>query len=175
MNPGYFANRTGLSGPTKLKSGEQTLSYPINAGNAMQAVKIRFIRMKILPKLFLSGLTVILFSLSTYAQGEKELVTRCFRSGDPALLKEYFENTLQINILDEESEATREEAVEILREFFRQNPPKDFNIKFSSDKENSKFIIGSLRTDKTSYRINLFFKKREGKNLIHLLRIEEEN
>ncbi len=130
---------------------------------------------KIRNKLPIWGLLTVLLSQSLYAQGDKEIVTLSFRTGDPGLLMDYFEETIQLNILDNESESTREQAVEILKKFFRENPPKDFNIKFSSDKENSKFIIGSLHTDKTSYRINLFFKKNEGKNLIHLLRIEEEN
>lgn len=102
-------------------------------------------------------------------------ITKSFKAGDADLLAVYFNSRIKLSIFDKEYEPSQTQGKEIMREFFRDHPPVSFELKFESAKKDSKFIIGSLKTKSGNYRVNVFFKKFDGKDLIHLLKIEKEN
>jgi hypothetical protein len=102
-------------------------------------------------------------------------IVKSFKTGDADLLSKHFNVRVNLNILNKEYDPSQAQAKEILREFFRTYPPLDFKIKFESEKKDSRFIIGTLSTSSGTYRVNLFFRNIDGKDLIHLLRIEKED
>ncbi|HYW94795.1 MAG TPA: DUF4783 domain-containing protein, partial [Bacteroidales bacterium] len=103
-------------------------------------------------------------------------ISRGFRTGDCTLLTDYFNDTLKLNILNQEYESGKSDASIILKKFFTEHPPASFEIKFESEKKDSKFVIGNLKTTRSeNYRVNIFFRKTGNKDVIHLLRIEKEN
>ena len=103
-------------------------------------------------------------------------IARGFRSGDCSLLNTHFNDSIKLNILNKEYETGKNEASTILGKFFTEHPPVSFEIKFESEKKDSKFAIAILNTrGNENYRVNIFFLKAGNKDVIHLLRIEKEN
>jgi hypothetical protein len=120
---------------------------------------------------------ILLFCMvqATFSQGIGSDINRSFRTGDADLLSEYFNSRLKLSILNHEYDPSQQQAKEIMREFFRDHNPSSFEQKFESEKKGSRFIIGVPKTSTGDYRVNVFFKKFDDKDLIHLLRIEKEN
>ncbi len=102
-------------------------------------------------------------------------IIRSFKTGDSNLLKSHLGEEVKLNILGKEYETGQEEAIDVLSGFFNTHTPVDFEIKFESEKKDSKFVIASLHTGNGNFRVNLFFRKGGNKEVIQLLRIEKEN
>jgi len=98
-----------------------------------------------------------------------------FQTGNPEELSAHFTDRLQMTIQTNDYRVSKIQATELLREFFKNNPPSSFSVLFKGNKKDSNFAVGKLVTKGNSYRITIFFTKMEGKNLIHLLEIEKEN
>ncbi len=110
-----------------------------------------------------------------FAQKIPDQIVKAFYKGDVETLSEYFNVRLQININENEYMCSKAQAKEIMREFLSVNKPSYFSIIFEGGKDDSSFSIGKLVTNNGNYRVNLFFRKFDGKYLIHLLRIEKDD
>ena len=108
-------------------------------------------------------------------QTVSEEVKNAFQTASAGKLSSYFGSTVTLNIPGTDSQFTKEDARNEMHKFFTGHRVKNFEIKFKGEKNNSNFIIGTLYTNKGTYRVNIFFKKTEGNNHIHLLRIDKEH
>jgi len=104
----------------------------------------------------------------------EELVSAIGR-GDATAMSAWFHQSLEMSILEEEHETSKNQASRILESFFKSHPPSGFKISFEGTKEQSKYAIGTLTTSKGSFRVNIFFLDKEGKRLIYYLSIEKES
>jgi hypothetical protein len=128
--------------------------------------------------IFISILILSLLLLkATVINGQTVLeeVEKAFQTANASKLSAYFGNTLTINIQGSDIQCSREEARDKMNTFFADHQVKNFDVKFQGGKNNSNFLIGTLYTVKETYRVNLFFRKSDGENYIHLLRIDKEH
>ena len=95
--------------------------------------------------------------------------------GDASATSAWFHQSLEMSILEEEYETSKNQATRILESFFKSHKPTGFNISFEGTKEQSKYAIGTLNTTNGNFRVNLFFLNKEGKRLIYYLSIEKES
>jgi len=95
-------------------------------------------------------------------------------NGDAPAMSSWFHQNLDMAILEEEYETSKNQASRILESFFKKHEPTGFSISFEGTKEQSKYAIGTLTTSDGSYRINMFFLNKQGKRLIYYLSIEKE-
>lgn len=66
------------------------------------------------------------------------------RVGD---MEKYFDNFVPITINNSQTLYSRNQAVEVLRDFFDKNSPRDFTVMDNGSPDNSsKFVIGSFNT-----------------------------
>ncbi len=103
-----------------------------------------------------------------------EGVPLAFRAGNAEALAEFFNEDIELVILEEEDVYSRKQAEQIMRKFFTNHRPSAFKIIFEGGKETSRYAIGSLKTENGVFRIYLLIKKQDNQPLIHQLRIEEE-
>ena len=96
-------------------------------------------------------------------------------AGNASAMSEYFHQSLELSILDEDYESSKNQATRILESFFKKHKPTDFKVSFEGTKEKSKYAIGTLSAADGSYRVNLFFINKGGKRLIYYLSIEKES
>ncbi len=95
--------------------------------------------------------------------------------GDATAMSAWFHQSLEMTILEEEYETSKNQASRILESFFKNHTPTGFTISFEGSKEQSKYAIGTLVTSRGSFRVNMFFLNKEGKRLIYYLSIEKES
>ena len=102
-------------------------------------------------------------------------IETAFIKGENELLRDHLDENIKMIVLGESTQANKSEAIKILNQFFQKYPVIELNKKFESEKSNSNFIIRTMKSKDSSFRITIFFKKIDNKLRINLLRIEKEN
>ena len=102
-------------------------------------------------------------------------LAEAIRKGDATEMSAWFHQSLEMTILEEEYETSKNQASRILESFFKSHTPTAFTISFEGTKEQSKYAIGSLSTSNGNFRVNMFFLNKDGKRLIYYLSIEKES
>lgn len=97
-----------------------------------------------------------------------------FRTGNSAELSKYLNNTVQIMMLGKEDFYKKNIAESILRDFFSGYRAKEFIIKHQGGTADAQYAIGSLKTDKGSFRVYFLLKKVGTEFLIHQIRIDPD-
>lgn len=105
-----------------------------------------------------------------------ENIGNAIRAGDSKQLASYFNNTIDLTILNREDSYSKTQAELIVRDFFSKNPPKSFSIIHKgSSKEGTLYAIGTLTTTKGAvFRTSYFVRQSGEKHLIQELRFETE-
>jgi hypothetical protein len=119
----------------------------------------------------ISGL-LILPHLST-AQIPEEILTS-LKNGDSKKLSEYFNQNVELVVLENDNVYSKAQAQQIVSKFFSQNKPESFGIIHQGGKEGAKYVIGNLKTTNGNFRIYFLLKSSDGKSYIHQLRIEKQ-
>ena len=116
---------------------------------------------------------IVLFSNTT-----KDIcadVNKCILAGDAQQLSKYFSSTVEMSVLGKEGYFSKIQAVSILTEFFKNNPPKDFIVKQGgSNSENTKFSIGTYESAANSFKIYYVVKKEQDTEFLNKLTIEKK-
>ena len=103
-------------------------------------------------------------------------ISKALGDGDATALGIYFDDSVEVAILDQEDLYNKAQAISKVEAFFKSHPPKTFNqihkgITQSSD---SQYCIGVLVTNDVNYRVNIYMKNVGGKTLIQELRFTKE-
>ncbi len=118
-------------------------------------------------------LSLIVFPLIIQAQVPDEVI-QGLKSGNAKLLSEYFNQNIELVILDNENVYSRAQAQLIVTNFFAKYQPESFNVLYQGGKEDSRYVIGNLKTNGGVFRVYFFLKNTDGKAFIHHLRIEKQ-
>lgn len=116
---------------------------------------------------------VLLFSNQAIAQVPDEII-QSLKSGDSKTLSAYFNQNVEMVVLENDNVYSKAQAQQIVNKFFSSNPPVSFNVIHQGGKEGAQYVIGNLVTGKGSYRVYFLLKKNSGKDYIHQLRIEAQ-
>jgi hypothetical protein len=105
-----------------------------------------------------------------------DAITKALSAGDVETLAKYFDENLEISILDEEKTYTKAQAVEVVKTFFASNKPKTFNaVHNGTSKGNSdQFCIGNLAANSGNYRVYIYLKTVGANVAIKELRFDKE-
>jgi len=115
--------------------------------------------------------TVVSLSLTRDICSE---INKCILAGDAQQLSKYFHSTVEMSVLKKEGYFSRVQAVSILSEFFKNNPPKSFSVKQGgSNSANTKFSIGTYESNSSSFKIYYVVKREQNIESIHKLTIEK--
>ncbi len=96
-----------------------------------------------------------------------------FKTGNARMVANYFNDNVELVILDKENICSKEQGEMILSDFLSKNKPTDFKITHQSGTD-SVYGIGKMQTTGANYRIILMMKSFSGKSLIVQLRIEKD-
>jgi hypothetical protein len=120
---------------------------------------------------FFTGL--LFFSNQLKAQVPDEIL-QSLKSGDSKTLSEYFNQNVELVVLENDNVYSKAQAQQIVNKFFSSNVPESFNIIHNGGKEDARYVIGNLATSTGSFRVYFLLKKNNGKDYIHQLRIEKQ-
>jgi hypothetical protein len=122
----------------------------------------------------LFGFLMIVFNGFCATDGEQE-ITNAIRSGNWKKIASYFDNSIELNLPDNEGLYSKAQAELILKDFFTKNTAKNYTAKHGGDsKDGAHFTIGTLNTSNGNFRTYFFLKKEGDKKLIKEFRIEKE-
>ena len=113
--------------------------------------------------------------LQVLGQTVPEGLVEAMGQGNASAVSEYFHQSLEMSILEQDYECSKNQAAGIMESFFKKHKPTDFKVSFEGTKEQSKYAIGTLSTSDGTFRVNLFFINKQDLRLIYYLSIEKES
>ena len=99
-------------------------------------------------------------------------VIAAMRSGNSALVAKYFDNMVVIGIPDKTNSYSKSQAELVIKDFFTNNPVKNFEIIHKGENAGSQFCIGTLYTKNGSFRTTIFMKQKGDGQVLQELRFE---
>jgi len=123
-------------------------------------------------KHFLVLAMLMCFFSSFIAKTGIDEVIAAMRSGNAALAAKYFDNTVDIGMPDKTNSYSKSQAELVLKDFFTNNPVKNFEIIHKGENSGSQFCIGTLSTKNGSFRTTIFMKQKGDGQVLQELRFE---
>ncbi len=114
----------------------------------------------------------IFTAFNVFAQQEIGTMRNYIAKGDAESLSEFFNESVEISIPGSSDIYAQAQAKMIIKNFFSNNQPYGFEIVHQGEKNNTLFVIGTLRTNKGEFRMHLLIKIENNNYIIHQLRIE---
>lgn len=123
-------------------------------------------------KLLITICISILCSLTPQTSVKEDIQT-AISSGNSNALGKYFDQQIELKILEKEAVYSKSQAMLVVKDFFTNHVVDSFLIKHVIDKKNdTEFMIGHLNSSDQDYRVYILVKN---KKLIQQLRIEKED
>ncbi len=117
----------------------------------------------------------LLFVFLCSFTGITEDVATALKSGNAFKLSKFFQEKVDLTILDESDLISKLEAEQKLYAFFRENQPSHFEILHQGEsKSGLEYTIGKLVTDNGNYRVSFYIKKTSSSEFIQQIIIDTE-
>lgn len=120
-------------------------------------------------------LIALIFAIPMLAFTDYESeITKAIGKGDIETLAQYFDETVEICILDLEDLLDKDEAKAAIKSFFEKNKPNSFQVVHNgtSKGQDSKYFIGDLNTNTSMFRVYVYMKNTSDSYLIQEIRFE---
>lgn len=121
-------------------------------------------------------LSVLLLSVlvNTY-EVNLNAITKAISEGNAEALGQYFDQSVEISVLDNEDVYAKAQAIKVVKDFFAQNKPKSFSqVHQGTSKGNdSQYCIGNLVTATGTFRVYIYLKVNGNNYTIQELRFDE--
>lgn len=103
-------------------------------------------------------------------------ITDAISKGNATELSKFFDQSVEIAILDEEDVYNKTQAVSIIKDFFVKHKPTSFSQvhQGTSKGQDSKYCIGNLTTSTATFRVYIYMKVVGNDYTIQELRFDEE-
>ena len=129
-------------------------------------------------KHFLSSLLVAAFPFFLYGQAPScdvfLPIGKYLEAGDAESLSAWFAPNLEVSVLGDSHDASRNQAKQIVKTFFKSHSPSSFTISHQAGRENLRCAIGMLEDDKENFLVTIFISKPEGEGFqIQQLKIDK--
>ena len=115
--------------------------------------------MKTLAKLFLIVLSFAL-SLSAKAQsGDYDVfvpIAKYISHGDAERLSAWFADNLEVTVLTDTNDSSKNQVRQILKSFFESHTPRSFDITHTAGRSNMKYALGVLNAGGEEYNVTIF-------------------
>ncbi|OFY30235.1 MAG: hypothetical protein A2275_09975 [Bacteroidetes bacterium RIFOXYA12_FULL_35_11] len=127
----------------------------------------------IIPILFFYSFS--LFSLSDKTKDNiPEVIITAIKTGNAKELAKYFNQNVELVILNQEDVYSKAQAELIIKDFFAKNTPSDFSVLHQGGKEGARFAVGEIKTNNGNYRIFFLLKIINEQPYIHQFRVEKQ-
>ncbi|MBK8808154.1 MAG: DUF4783 domain-containing protein [Bacteroidales bacterium] len=103
-----------------------------------------------------------------------EKISKAIGNGDVETLAAFFDENIDLKILDKENIYSKMQTKLILRDFFTNYASVNFTIHHDGGSDQAKFTIGTLETNKGTFRVYFLLKKKGEISYIQKLRIEND-
>lgn len=98
-----------------------------------------------------------------------------FRAGNASEAARFFGGRVELIIGDKNNVYSKAQAQQVLNQFFKDHPPKKFNILHrGSSAMGARYAIGELTTRQDTYRAYFYLKPTNGSFLLQKISLETE-
>ena len=119
-------------------------------------------------------LFIVGFSAAAAAQPFDD-IAKALSAGNATVLAGYFDANVELSIGNDDGAYSKAQAEQMGKRFFKDVKPSPFKFMHKgSNDSNSNYAIGTLSTNKGSYRTMVLLKKTGGKYVLRKLEIEKE-
>lgn len=121
-------------------------------------------------------LLLLVIPQMAFIQPNMNGISQALRSGNAESLGAYFNNTVEITVLEKEDRYNKADAIKVVKEFFGKYQPKTFSEvhKGVSKGGNLHYCIGEMQTSSKTFRVYLLMEDESNSYKIQQLRIDEE-
>mgnify|MGYP003564756667 CR=1 FL=1 len=103
-------------------------------------------------------------------------ITRAIGRGDADGISVYFDESVELAILDDEDVYSKQVAAKKLKAFFAQYPPRGYSQvhRGTSKSKDSIYCIGNLTTEQAVFRVYIYMRVNGEQHLIQEVRFDKE-
>lgn len=117
---------------------------------------------------------IAIFFTSVFGQTESDKMVKLFSEGKSEEISAFFNSSLQLTTPGKDGVYSRSQAKMILADFFSSNAPTQAALKSKGNSDNgAQYIVIDLKTNKESYKVNIFYRGSGNGMRIHELKIEK--
>lgn len=102
----------------------------------------------------------------------EDIIISYFKNSDSRKLAQYFNQNVEVAVSGNKNIYSKAQAQQIVAKFFKDNKPESFKIHSNTIEKETQNIIGLLDSKDNSFRVYIVIKKTDGKDVIHILKIE---
>ena len=99
-------------------------------------------------------------------------ITNMIAVGNADSLATFFNQRVELSLPDYSLVSSRNQARMILRQFFAQNTPTEFNVVAQNEGQNGYFVSGMLNSGDTRYRVSFLTKEQSNQQVVYQFTIE---
>ncbi len=128
-------------------------------------------------KIFITPLITLVLALTTAFTpniNPMDDVVDALKKGNVTAIATYFDDMVEIALPDKSDSYNKSQATVVLKDFFTNNPVKNFVIEHKGNNGGSEFCIGTLQTQKNNYRLTVYLKQRGSLVTLQEIRIEQK-
>lgn len=133
-------------------------------------IKGLFLKMAMVLAMFTAGMYVCRAQTSGYDVFNP--ISKYLTQGDVESLSAWFDDNLEISILANTSNSSKNQAKQILKGFFEAHTPRSFNISHTAGKDNKKYALGTLNAGGESFMVTIFVNNSKDRFKIQMMKIE---
>ncbi|MBN2765283.1 MAG: DUF4783 domain-containing protein [Paludibacteraceae bacterium] len=128
-------------------------------------------------RLLLIGTLMLLLLAPLQAQKNEipaDIIT-ALNKGDAVKINSYLNSNVELVIGKKNDVFSKPQASGIITDFFKTNKVNSFLVLHKGDKEAASFLIGTLKTTNSAFRVYILTRKSDAQTVIQQLRIEPAN
>lgn len=101
-------------------------------------------------------------------------ISKYMQRGDAECLAAWFADNLQVDVMGTVSNCSRNQARQIIRNFFTNYTPRCFEIVYKSGSYPMKYAVGNLDSGGNMFTVTILVKTNDTGNYIEQLKIEKQ-
>ena len=99
-------------------------------------------------------------------------ISKYLSIGDAEKLSAWFSDNLEVTIFSDTNDSSRNQALQIMKSFFRSYTPRSFEITHKAGRSNMKYALGTLNAGGEMFLVTIFVGYDEASYKIQHLKIE---
>ena len=118
---------------------------------------------------------VSVFSMCASAQTARDVfvpISKYIELGDAESLSAWFSDNLEVSIFSKTNDASRNQAKQIMKSFFKSYTPRSFRVSHKAGRPNMKYALGVLSAGGEVFQVTIFVGLKDSEYKIQQLKIE---
>ncbi len=139
------------------------------------AAERRILSRKNMKKLIMILAVAAMSCMAASAQNTGDVfnpIAKYIERGDADALSAWFSDNLEVSIFAKTNDASRNQAKQIMKSFFKSYTPRSFRISHKAGRPNMKYALGLLSAGGEMFQVTIFVGLKDAEYRIQQIKIE---